>query len=88
MESKRRFLGNNHGLAQNIFSFTFTHEEDKDVIWEKRIWHVNKALLILREWNHNLTSFWIQAHGMHFTGVKPSNVEKLPQIVVELVQKD
>lgn len=55
------------------------------------------ALLLLREWNQNLTiqelefnaaCFWIQAHDIHFVGIKISNVDKWAQVTGKLIQKE
>lgn len=34
---------------KNIYSFSFTSPRDRDTIWEKRIWNINHAFLVLRE---------------------------------------
>lgn len=39
-----------------IFSFSFTSTDDRDQVWNAIIWHVNNALLVLREWNHTLAT--------------------------------
>lgn len=78
-----------------MFAFTFSSTEEHDSIWDKRIWHVNGSLLVLRECNYNLTiqeieftnaAFWIQAQGLHFTGMHPTNASKFAQFIGTLIQ--
>lgn len=75
MGPKGRYYGFHTGLQEKTFSFSFSLLEDRENVWNGRIGHVNHALLILKEWDHNLTikelnfntaSFWIQAHGILF----------------------
>lgn len=61
-----------------VFAFTFSFAKERDSAWHKRIWHVNGSLIVLREWDYNLTNqvidfnsvtFWVQAHGLHFANM-------------------
>lgn len=60
-------------LENNVFLFSFKNETDRNRIWRRRPWSVNGSHLILREWspdlalsniNFNLSSFWVQVHGL------------------------
>lgn len=60
-------------LAPNIFLFSFKTASNIDRIWNKQPWSLNGSHLVLREWkldlsfeeiNFNLSTFWVQIHGL------------------------
>lgn len=42
-------------LGDDIFKFFFTSQVDKSIVFEKRLWSFKGALLILKEWQANIT---------------------------------
>lgn len=69
----------------------------KSSIWDKCIWQVNGSLIVLREWDNNLTiqelefnfsTLWVQAHGLHFASIGAPSAEKFTNLIGNLIQVD
>ena len=60
-------------MDRNIFAFSFEHETDQSLAFNRRPWTFRGAHLVLKRWNPILTSqeidfnsstFWVQVHGL------------------------
>lgn len=60
-------------ISSNIFLISFRTFTDRNRIWRKCPWSINKAHLILRKWppvlalesiDFNLSTFWVQIDGL------------------------
>ena len=71
-------------IERNTFVFTFDHEADRDLAFNRRPWTIRGAHLILKIWNPELASseidfsrspFWVQIHGLPPAWFNKENVE-------------
>lgn len=82
-------------IGQNTFLFTFKTEMDRNRVWHRRPWTINKAHLILREWkldialeeiDFNSTTFWIQSKALPLQFMTKKNVELIGNLFKKLLR--
>lgn len=81
-------------LQTNLFMFSFSSKEDKDLIFNSRPWNINRAHLILKEWSEDeplsnlafkTSTFFIQIHGLPPKRLNEKNTFKIGSMIGELL---
>lgn len=96
---KRVWFTKNHvkleQISLNVFLFSFKIVEDRNRVWNKRPWSINKAHLILREWppdlalesiDFNSSTFWVQIHGLPLQYMSQENAIKIGALFPRIIQ--
>lgn len=82
-------------LGNNFFLFSFKNEQDRNRVWMWRPWSVNGTHLLLREWNSNLalsnidfnlSSFWVQIHGLPMRFMTKQNAIRIRGLFPKVLQ--
>lgn len=73
-------------ISSNIFLFSFRTTTNRNRVWNKRPWSIKKSHLILREWqpylaldsiDFNLSTYWVQIHGLSLQFMTKENAIKI-----------
>lgn len=82
-------------IGQNLFLFTFKSEADRNRVWQRRPWTINKAHLVLREWKTDIalddirfdtTTFWIQIKALPLQFMTKTNAEMIGNLFNKMLQ--
>jgi hypothetical protein len=84
-------------VDRNTFLFTFGHEVDRQLAYNRRPWTIKGAHLILKTWTPDLTwkemdfslsSFWIQIHGLPMLWQIKDNINKIGRKLGRILDVD
>lgn len=82
-------------VARNTFLFTFNSASDRNRVWHRRPWTINKSHLLLREWKpegalqdicFNFTTFWVQIKAFPLQFMTKRNAEMIGSLFSKLLK--
>lgn len=82
-------------IGPNTFLLIFKSETDRDRVWNRRPWTINKSHLLLREWKpdisleeicFNFTTFWVQIKALPLQFMTKDNAEMIGKLFSKLVK--
>jgi hypothetical protein len=84
-------------MDRNIFQFSFGHEVDRHLAFNRRPWTIKGAHLVLKTWSPELTcqeidftfsTFWVQAHGLPMLWQGKENLHRIGQQAGRVLETD
>ena len=84
-------------VDRNVFVFSFEHETDMHLAFNRRPWTLRGAHLILKQWNplltwqemeFNTSCFWVQVHGLPAFWQCKENLTKIGNLLGETREVD
>lgn len=73
-------------VSHNTFLFAFRSESDRNKVWQRRPWTLNKSHIMLCEWklkdaldeiSFDGTTFWVQIKALPFQFMTKKNAEMI-----------
>ncbi len=84
-------------VERNIFLFSFGHEVDRELAFNKRPWTIKGAHLVLETWSPELTwkeinftssSFWVQVHGLPILWQRKDYLNRIGLKIGNIIEVD
>ena len=84
-------------IDRNIFLFTFGHEVDRQLAFNRRPWTIKGAHLILKPWTPDLSwhemdfstsTLWVQIHGLPILWQMKDNINRIALWIGRIIDVD